>query len=114
VIAHFLDLVEESNLQNVTERALRNSEASGEPDFFYEDQEGRIEFYRNEPGIEDIVHPFRNNLAYIIGIKPSYKEDNSFFGMYEPDAEKLGKSLYERVHSTDDAYMKIMSDLDNL
>jgi len=113
LISHFLESVDERDLQSVTRETLSRTARNSKPLLFYEGSSGRIEIYENPPNFEDVVHPLRNRSDYVIGIKPSYKSSESYFGMKESDLEELAEQLTDRVHSDNDAYMKILQDLEN-
>ncbi len=110
MISHFLQSVDERSLQSVTEKTLNSTARDSKPLLFYENSSGKIEVYRNSSDFEDLVHPFRKRSDYVIGVNPSYHDSESYFGMAEEDIEELANELYDRVHSDDDAYMKILQD----
>jgi transcriptional/translational regulatory protein YebC/TACO1 len=113
LISHFLESVDERDLQSVTQETLSRTARSNKPVLFYESSSGRIEIYENPPSFEDVVHPLRNRSDYVIGVKPSYMSSESYFGMDKSDLEELTEQLYDRVHSDNDAYMKVLQDLES-
>jgi hypothetical protein len=114
LIDHFLKAAEGTELQTLSKQVL-NQTVTGTGEnllVFYQNTSGRIEVYDSEKSLDNLLNPFRDLPDYVLGVKPSYNQSKSYFGVEENELETITGRLYSGIQDEKDAYMKIVGDLE--